>query len=116
MLISVWCCFKIGEILSGVRGGLFAALFFLPFGIANQFLLVRPESIMLPLVLAGIWLGLKFLADPVRRNQIIWGALLVGLSLYIFSSLSCGAVMDMACLFSQPAITYDIFRTFIKKG
>ncbi|MCX6347959.1 MAG: sulfatase-like hydrolase/transferase [Candidatus Aureabacteria bacterium] len=82
MLVIVGFCYLIGRRIGPSLTGELAALIPLPFGIANQYLQVRPECIMLPLVLAGIYGTVRFLQDKNRGKWFIAGLVMVSLSLF----------------------------------
>jgi hypothetical protein len=72
--------YAIGKRMGPPLAGELSALLPLPFAVANQYILVRPEAIMLPLVLGGVYAGLRFWEQREETRWLIIGFGLVSSS------------------------------------
>lgn len=82
LLFIVSLCYLIGKQISPPLTGELAALIPLPFAIANQYLQVRPECIMLPLVLGGVYGAMRFLGKREKGKWLIIGVALASGSIF----------------------------------
>lgn len=92
LLIITSLIYLLGRYLGAPLTGEMSAIIFLPFGIANQYILVRPDMLMLPLSLGGVYMAVRFIDNPPRAGYLFLAFGLVGLSL--FFSLRSAMIMS----------------------